>query len=337
MKKIDLLDDSNPKDFRFKSFEAIGPNEKGRDYFVGDIHGTFDVLKKAMKAIGFDESKDRLFCTGDLFDRGKYEHLVMDFLGQPWFFCIMGNHDQFLVSRFLDVKARLPDIQRSLEGVKASQEEKNALIKKTLKDNMFASHYPFALKMSMDEFESMMYHMLELPTLMEVRDHDGTIGMVHAEMMGCLSWEDFVSFVLGIEEVNERDHDHLLDCVRWGGRIDYLFESFIPYFHTLYPTKEGMNGEEKEISPPHATMDDIRKTGSDLKLLFSGHNIMPVEDKSFFKEGMRCRLNNRFDNMVFIDHGSFVAHNGEMNTNAFGLGIYDTNGDCILFLDSEKL
>lgn len=339
MKEIELLNTFDPKTFIFKTFELIGPNEKGRDFFVGDIHGTFHVLDQAIKAIGFDKTKDRLFCTGDLFDRGPFEHRVMEFLGQPWFFCIMGNHDQFMVSRFLMVHEKMEHIRRKIDNPEIPDDELDRKAKTIFKDNVFSLYYPFVTKMNVDDFEAMLYHLVNLPTIMEVAGYDGNIGMVHAEMMAGLTWEDFVSYALGMEEISAKEHDTLLDCIRWGGRIppERLASNYVPYFHVLYPTKEDVNGDEVEHNHKPITHDDIKKTACDMKLVFSGHNIMPVEDKSFFKDAMRTRLNNSFDNMVFIDHGSFVAHSGEMATDAFGLGIYDDDGRCILLLDSEKL
>jgi len=57
------------------AFESFGIprfalNTHRRDFAVGDIHGAFDALQRAMEAIGFDARKDRLFSVGDLVDRG---------------------------------------------------------------------------------------------------------------------------------------------------------------------------------------------------------------------------------------------------------------------------
>ena len=73
--------------------QSFSQNLKGRDYAVGDIHGYFTQLKTGLDRIGFDPEKDRLFATGDLVDRGPESHLVLDWLKQPWFFSVQGNHD----------------------------------------------------------------------------------------------------------------------------------------------------------------------------------------------------------------------------------------------------
>jgi len=68
-------------------------NTMGRDFVVGDIHGHFSRLRRAMEFIGFDPSRDRLFCAGDLVDRGPESHDVLNWLNLPWFAAVQGNHD----------------------------------------------------------------------------------------------------------------------------------------------------------------------------------------------------------------------------------------------------
>ena len=80
------------------AFESLpiprfGVNSLGRDLAVGDIHGAFAALQRALNAIGFDEQKDRLFSVGDLVDRGPESHQVLSWLNQPWFHAVSGNHD----------------------------------------------------------------------------------------------------------------------------------------------------------------------------------------------------------------------------------------------------
>jgi serine/threonine protein phosphatase 1 len=69
-------------------------NTAGRDYIVGDIHGQFDQLADKLAAIGFHRECDRLFCTGDLIDRGRQSHLALGFINAPWFHAVRGNHEE---------------------------------------------------------------------------------------------------------------------------------------------------------------------------------------------------------------------------------------------------
>ena len=49
---------------------VIGVNRAGRDLVVGDVHGCFWTLDRALSEFGFDPSRDRLFAVGDLVSRG---------------------------------------------------------------------------------------------------------------------------------------------------------------------------------------------------------------------------------------------------------------------------
>lgn len=73
-------------------------NRDGRDFVVGDIHGCFDLLQRALDRIGFDGDKDRLFSVGDLVDRGPDSLAAMDWLDQPWFHAVRGNHEQMAIN-----------------------------------------------------------------------------------------------------------------------------------------------------------------------------------------------------------------------------------------------
>lgn len=75
-------------------FEA---NTKGRDFVVGDIHGHFELLKTLLANVKFTSAVDRLFCTGDLIDRGPCSEEVLDWLSRPWFNAVRGNHEQMVL------------------------------------------------------------------------------------------------------------------------------------------------------------------------------------------------------------------------------------------------
>lgn len=74
--------------------DRYAANPAGRDLIVGDVHGCFSRLRKALHCIGFDERVDRLFCLGDLVDRGPESHESLDWLAQPWLRSILGNHER---------------------------------------------------------------------------------------------------------------------------------------------------------------------------------------------------------------------------------------------------
>ncbi len=81
-----------------------GINRDGIDYVAGDVHGAFDKLEQALAELQFDFNYDRLFCVGDLIDRGPQSERVAEFLTYPWFYSIAGNHEWMLLNCHHDKK-----------------------------------------------------------------------------------------------------------------------------------------------------------------------------------------------------------------------------------------
>jgi serine/threonine protein phosphatase 1 len=90
---------------RRHSLVALAENTAGRDFVVGDIHGQYDSLMAALDAVGFDEASDRLISVGDLIDRGPESLKCLNLLYEPWFHAVLGNHEDFFVSAFLEKDA----------------------------------------------------------------------------------------------------------------------------------------------------------------------------------------------------------------------------------------
>ena len=76
------------------SVVRFAKNSTGRDFVCGDIHGCFDDLEDELKKVDFDKMRDRLFCVGDLIDRGPKPELAVEYLSMDWFFSTMGNHEK---------------------------------------------------------------------------------------------------------------------------------------------------------------------------------------------------------------------------------------------------
>ena len=67
-----LLDPKcNWQPFPVTTLVAYHPlNRHGRDYVIGDLHGQWQALQRALGEVAFDPARDRLFSVGDLADRG---------------------------------------------------------------------------------------------------------------------------------------------------------------------------------------------------------------------------------------------------------------------------
>jgi len=71
-------------------------NRAGRDFVVGDLHGCVDALRFLLREVGFDAARDRLFSVGDLIDRGAQSDEALALLERPWFYPVLGNHEDAL-------------------------------------------------------------------------------------------------------------------------------------------------------------------------------------------------------------------------------------------------
>lgn len=81
-------------------FQTFQHNTNGRDFVVGDIHGCFSALESLLKQANFNPEKDRLFSVGDLVDRGPECVKSIEWLAKPWFFAVLGNHEQLAIDAF---------------------------------------------------------------------------------------------------------------------------------------------------------------------------------------------------------------------------------------------
>ena len=137
------------------AFPRFARNAVGRDFAVGDIHGSFSHLSRSLEAIGFDGSVDRLFSVGDLVDRGPESHLVLEWLGKPWFHAICGNHD-FMVQRAA-LGDPYPEVDFRRYGGAWLEE------------------------LALEEQRRIGGGLAALPLAMEVETPSGVVGLVHAD------------------------------------------------------------------------------------------------------------------------------------------------------------
>ena len=91
---------------KYKSLLIHNINEHGIDYFVGDIQGHHTLLIKQLTDENFNFETDRLFCTGDLVDKGPESEDCINLLRQPWFYSVLGNHDLYFIESTTNEKLR---------------------------------------------------------------------------------------------------------------------------------------------------------------------------------------------------------------------------------------
>ena len=173
---------------KIKSYKA---NDLGKDYICSDIHGHFYLLEEQLAAVEFDKSIDRLFCLGDLIDRSYDSVLVLDYLKQPWFYSILGNHEIMLI-----------DVCES-----QNQETKNQW------------HFwggDWAEDLDYDDLEVYYQAFLKLPIAIELElKSRKSIGLVHANLPGNADWNEVKSHLDKISGTNINSYEPLLREMLW--------------------------------------------------------------------------------------------------------------------------
>lgn len=69
----------------------------GRVFAVGDLHGEYEALMQALRALAFNFSADRILLVGDIHDRGRSSGKCLDLLHEPWVLSVAGNHELMLL------------------------------------------------------------------------------------------------------------------------------------------------------------------------------------------------------------------------------------------------
>lgn len=144
---------------RFRSYSR---NLVGRDFAIGDIHGSFGKVEQALHDIQFDTRVDRLFSVGDLVDRGDRSEECLWWLEQPWFHAVAGNHEEITIDYIRGINT---DAQCCLATGGA----------------WLVTLPPMARTPFMDAFDA-------LPYAIEVETTHGPVGIIHAEVIGD-DWE----------------------------------------------------------------------------------------------------------------------------------------------------
>ena len=137
---------------KFISFEQ---NTTGRDFVVGDVHGQFDTLAGLLAQVDFNTDTDRLFSVGDLIDRGPQSEQAVEWIAQPWFHAVRGNHEQLAI-----------DAEDGVAGMAECHLANGGL---------------WFLRLSEEQRAYMATVFDSLPYAIEVETARGLIGIVHAE------------------------------------------------------------------------------------------------------------------------------------------------------------
>lgn len=162
-------------------------NLTGRDFAVGDIHGSFDYLDECMRQIDFDEKNDRLFLVGDLISRGKKSHLCSEFLSRPGIWSVLGNHEAALLELY-------------------KNGEPNEF---TLNTHCGKNGFQWWLSTSNRTKIEILSAIRKLPLAIEIDAVQSKIGIIHAEVPLGMDWNTF------LQKISVRDPATVRSCL-WG-------------------------------------------------------------------------------------------------------------------------
>ncbi|MBF8742994.1 metallophosphoesterase [Pseudomonas guariconensis] len=166
-------------------FRRVAANTRGRDLAVGDIHGHFARLQQCLDTVGFDPSVDRLFSVGDLVDRGPDSAQALEWLAQPWFHAVQGNHEALAIAHLRGGRVEL-DMYRAAGG---------------------------AWFLDLPEADQQRYveGFAQMPLGMEVRTPGGLVGLLHADS----PFPDWPTLRARLEAV---DDPHVREVCQWSRR-----------------------------------------------------------------------------------------------------------------------
>lgn len=175
------------------------PPARGRDFFVGDIHGAFGLVVEALTRLSFDPRVDRLICAGDLVDRGDQSTEALEFLREPWVFAVRGNHEQMLLDGF---EPNPPDGYWAQTSI----------------DNGGG----WFLKEPVDRRVQLLRAFRALPLAIEIPTPQGLVGVIHAEVPVSMSWDAFTR-ELGYQNAE------VCESAIWGRiRVKYKIGDAVP-------------------------------------------------------------------------------------------------------------
>ena len=131
----------------------VGINRAGRDLVVGDVHGCFRTLERALSELSFDSCCDRLFGVGDLVNRGPHSEDALIWLEERFDAVVLGNHERpirdWFRAKVLGSRERADDWLRKLDRA---------------------------------EYERWFSALSQMPLALTIKTLHGPVGVIHAQV-----------------------------------------------------------------------------------------------------------------------------------------------------------
>lgn len=168
--------------------KTVPPNVEGRDFIIGDLHGCFDELGKLLMHVKFNPNIDRVFCTGDLIDRGPKPAECLSLLKKKWFFSVLGNHEDLLLNKLknieqgktdnlnndeIDYVKKLESFVPLIMSLPLAYEIEHLLLDKiyVVHSEILPEHlHPFGQNLNTDEYDTMFEAMKHIDFSVQILD-----------------------------------------------------------------------------------------------------------------------------------------------------------------------
>lgn len=156
--------------------QTLPQNHRGRTFAIGDVHGAFDLILRAMDLANFDQSVDIIIGNGDYINRGPHSYRAARFLRSSFVKGVRGNHEQNLLDLFENGYPEQAVIDffanRNFNGM-----------------GWMSSVKPEILQDIVDEVK-------KLPIVIETVTDRGTVGFVHGDVPKGMNWDTFKKKIL---------------------------------------------------------------------------------------------------------------------------------------------
>lgn len=193
-------------------YQSLPVNHIGRDYFVGDIHGEFAKLHEDMKKMGFRFDIDRIISVGDLVDRGEHSEWAEEWLRQPYFYAVRGNHEE-LYLQWRSLKDN-KDAQRVFES-----------------EMYFPNGGRWVADTDEDTHERLFSIFSNLPYMITVPTAKGKlVGAVHAGLPDGCSWPQMINEPLTPHKIEDMiwSRNRILHALGEKSAMNVVDEGVIP-------------------------------------------------------------------------------------------------------------
>lgn len=267
-------------------------NMEGRDLVVGDLHGHLDDLQTLLSRVNFNPELDRVFCTGDLVDRGPDSMGCLALMDQPWFHTVTGNHEGILIENIRDL----------LEMGGQQVKKVRIYLETTMNTGSNGSGWivdAFLKHPSTDYWSEMIERVRQLPNLLVVGKGVTRFHVIHSDLFlgpTMLNDDDIDELAQQIErgEINQQSLDALAVQISWSRTLRDLVSwgLYTPFQDGLSMTFCGHNiVPEPMLALSHYHLDTGcflkgrgNQFGLTMALLDNGFPVKTITTKNTFKE-----------------------------------------------------